>query len=631
MFHSLRYKILAGYVLLVLILTLVGAWSIYNFSRLSATVTGITDRNYRSVLAAQHMTAALDRLDSAQLLLLLGETSRAQEIQSSAQADYLAWYSRAADNITEPGEGQIIGDLQAQYSEYAVLFTRFQELAATGRIDEARRLYLSDAEPGFNRLRALLTSLQDVNNSAFMAGNRDARANALQATWSTLAVAGVAVFLCLFLGFSLSETIVRPTLKLTETVRRVAQGSLREEIPVTGRDEIAELAGEFNQMVHRLRTYEETSLGQLLAERRKSDVISRVISDPVMALDDRYRILMLNPAAEAILGIDEHLSQSKPFLQAVNRPDIFARLQRALDGPLPGPDEEPPGPVEVGGRFFDLDAVPLEGPEGRTLGLIAVFRDVTRYKELDNLKSEFVSTVSHEFRTPLTTIELGTGMLAAHPAIRPGSREAEMLSAMTEETERLTRLVNDLLDLSRLESGRIDLDFRSVSLKQLLEHAVTPLRPQAEEKGIELALETDPEGSLVRVDPDQVLLVLTNLIGNALRYTPQGGKVVVQGLERAGRALISVIDTGPGVPLEAQKRIFEKFYRVKGRHQGGAGLGLAISREVVRAHGGRIWVQSEEGKGAAFYFTLPLAADKESRKGGEEEIENDPATRPGGG
>lgn len=263
--------------LLVLILTLVGAWSIYNFSRLSATVTGITDRNYRSVLAAQHMTAALDRHDSAQLLLLLGETSRAQEIQSSVQADYLAWYSRAADNITEPGEGNIVRDLQARYAEYAVLFPRLQELTATGRIDEARRLYLSDAEPRFNRLRSLLASLQDVNNTAFMAGNRDARANALQATWSTLAVAAAAVVLCLFLGFNLSEAIVRPTLKLTETVRRVAQGNLREEIPAAGRDEIGQLASEFNQMVRRLRAYEETTLGQLLAERRKSDVIGRVI------------------------------------------------------------------------------------------------------------------------------------------------------------------------------------------------------------------------------------------------------------------------------------------------------------------------------------------------------------------
>lgn len=277
MFRSLRHKILAGYMLLVLILTLVGAWSIYNFSRLSATVTGITDRNYRSVLAAQHMTAALDRHDSAQLLLLLGETSRAQEIQSSVQADYLAWYSRAADNITEPGEGNIVRDLQARYAEYAVLFPRLQELTATGRIDEARRLYLSDAEPRFNRLRSLLASLQDVNNTAFMAGNRDARANALQATWSTLAVAAAAVVLCLFLGFNLSEAIVRPTLKLTETVRRVAQGNLREEIPAAGRDEIGQLASEFNQMVRRLRAYEETTLGQLLAERRKSDVIGRVI------------------------------------------------------------------------------------------------------------------------------------------------------------------------------------------------------------------------------------------------------------------------------------------------------------------------------------------------------------------
>ncbi len=605
MLRSLRHKILAGYLLLVLILALVGIWSVYNFMRLGAAVTGITDRNYRSVVAAHHMAVALERHGSAQLLLLLGESARSQEIHSAAQADFLAWYSRAADNITEPGESHIIQDLKVQYNVYSALFPRLLELTAAGRSDEARRLYLTDADPAFKQVRALVGSLQDLNNSALLAGNRDTHAKALQATWSTITVAAVAVFLGLFLGYNLSEAIVRPTLRLTETVRRITEGNLREKIPVSGQDEISQLASEFNEMVARLREYQETKLGQLLAERRKSDIIVRVISDPVFVVDDRYRILMLNPAAEAVFGVDEHLVQGKPFLQAVNRPDIYTRLERAAMGASADPDAEPP-PVAVRQRFFDLEMVTLDGPDEQLLGLVAVFRDVTRFKELDDLKSEFVATVTHEFRTPLTTIAMGTAMLARHPALQPGTREAEMLAAMAEETDRLTRLVGDLLDLARLEGGRIQFDFHPVALKHLLEHAVTALQPQAVDKSITLTARTEPDDVQVRVDPDQVLLVLTNLIGNALRYTPQGGSVTVDARVRAGRALVSVADTGPGIPIEAQKRIFQKFFQVKGRPKGGAGLGLAISREVVQAHGGRIWVHSQEGKGATFFFTLPL-------------------------
>lgn len=255
---------------------------------------------------------------------------------------------------------------------------------------------------------------------------------------------------------------------------------------------------------------------------------------------------------------------------------------------------------------------------------------MTRFKELDDLKSEFVATVSHEFRTPLTTIAMGTAMLARHPALQPGSREAEMLAAMTEETDRLTRLVNDLLDLARLESGRIQFDFHPVPLKHLLEHAAAALHAQAVEKGIGLTTRADPDDVQVRVDPDQVLLVLTNLIGNAVRYTTQGGNVGVEARVRAGRALIAVADTGPGIPTELQKRVFDKFFQVKGRPKGGAGLGLAISREIVRAHGGRIWVQSQEGKGATFFFTLPLAELKSEQTTDMEGTYDGPGARPSG-
>jgi NtrC-family two-component system sensor histidine kinase KinB len=191
------------------------------------------------------------------------------------------------------------------------------------------------------------------------------------------------------------------------------------------------------------------------------------------------------------------------------------------------------------------------------------------------------------------------------PTIPAGSRNAELLDAVAEETGRLTRLVNDLLDLSRMESGRIEMTLAPLRAEQLLERVAAVFEPQTAEKAI--ALKTAGEAVTVSADGDKITWVLTNLISNALRYTPTGGSITLSAERRGEVAVLSVSDTGVGIPPEMQQRIFEKFYQIPGRPGGGAGLGLAISREIVRAHGGHMWVESPPGQGARFYFTLPIA------------------------
>ena len=517
-FRSLRYKILAGYIVLVLLLTIVGVLAVTNFWGLQKSVTGITERNYRSVVAVRNMVAALGHHESAQLHMLLGETELAQEIYSGAQADFLAWFSRAADNITEPGEENIISELRSEYSRYNSLFAQLQELTAKGDTTAARELYHGQADPQFKRVRSLLDSLQDLNNTAFLNGNQKIQRDASEATWATILISSLAIILGLMLGLGLSEAIVRPIRRLTDTVCRISEGNLHEEIPVKGEDEVSLLAHEFNQMVKRIRTYEESNLGQLLAERRKSDTIVRVISEPVLVLDEYYRLLLVNPAAEALFTIDEHLVQRKPFLQVINRSDIFLHLQSALDDRNENkPDDQIT--IALNDRHYEMEIVLLEASNQVPKGLLVVFRDVTRFKELDELRSQFAATVSHEFRTPLTTLTMGLGMLVKHPAITPESSERHMIEAMNEEVERLTKLVHDLLDVSRLEAGRIQLEYQDTPVTIIMEQAVKLFAEQAKEKQIAITVTVDPDDIVVHVDPNQILMVLTNLIGNALRYT----------------------------------------------------------------------------------------------------------------
>jgi NtrC-family two-component system sensor histidine kinase KinB len=242
------------------------------------------------------------------------------------------------------------------------------------------------------------------------------------------------------------------------------------------------------------------------------------------------------------------------------------------------------------------------------LGVILLLRDVTKFRELDRMKSEFVATASHELKTPLTSIGMSIELLQERAHEKLDERERELLDAASEDVERLRRLVLDLLDLSKIEAGKIELEFASVSVRALFDEALDAMAVQAEQDGVALTAEAADDLPDVRADASKTIWVLTNLIANALRHTDAGGRVELSADRAGSKVHVAVRDTGEGIPYEYQAKIFDKFVQVGGeRSVGGSGLGLAIAKEIVRAHGGSIWVESVPGQGATFTFTLPVA------------------------
>jgi NtrC-family two-component system sensor histidine kinase KinB len=240
--------------------------------------------------------------------------------------------------------------------------------------------------------------------------------------------------------------------------------------------------------------------------------------------------------------------------------------------------------------------------------VVLLLRDVTRLTELDRLKNEFVMTVSHELRTPLTSIGMSIDLLIESGKKKLDAKEQELLSAAHEDVNRLKALVNNLLDLSRIEAGKMEMEFSSISIRLLFEKVVSIFKTPAEEKGVTLSFHSSEEISNVKADLDKIIWVLTNLISNALHYTPQGGRIRLFAELFLPYIQISVQDDGPGIPFEYQSKIFDKFVQVKGdKVLGGSGLGLTICKELIRAHGGTIWVESAPGSGSTFTFTLPVA------------------------
>ncbi|RKX99702.1 hypothetical protein DRP77_12830 [Candidatus Poribacteria bacterium] len=272
--------------------------------------------------------------------------------------------------------------------------------------------------------------------------------------------------------------------------------------------------------------------------------------------------------------------------------------------------------VSSGGRerVLKVLASPVISKDDLLLGTVYVFDDITREKEIDRMKSDFVSLVSHELRTPLTAIQLGVSLVLDGKAGPINEKQRSSLEKVDRQVKRLTDLINDLLDLSRIESGRIQMKREPISLVDIAVSRLEEMKPQADSKGVKLDLEVEGEIPMTVGDEARIGQVITNLLSNALKFTPQGGQVKVRLSRQGDMILTEVIDTGPGIPEEERERIFDKFYQLsdfKTRSQGGSGLGLSIAKGIVEAHGGRIWVESEVGVGSNFKFLLPIISPEE--------------------
>jgi two-component system phosphate regulon sensor histidine kinase PhoR len=425
---------------------------------------------------------------------------------------------------------------------------------------------------------------------------------ALGKVWTALGealVAGVAA--ALLLGAWRARTLAAPVLELARAAGRISAGDLTARAAVQSRDEIGQLAGTFNAMAEQLRQ----KLAAVSEERNKIEAIISSMSDAVVAVDRQGMILLLNRSAEDLLGLPQATRGQR--LEDLLGEHPFRRCIEAAAGGCRDVVEEV-SPHPLGDRTLDVHATPLRGPEGDCAGAVAVVRDVTELRRAERLRRELTANISHELRTPLTSIKGFTETLL-EGAIADESASRRFLAIIDSEAARLMKLVDDLMDLSRLESRAVSMEPAPVRLDALVTGALSGMRPQADRRRITLRGTTDL--AIVLVDRDRILQVLTNLLDNAIKFTPEGGTVDVSVTSTPAGAVVSVTDTGRGIPADDLPRIFNRFYRVdrsRSRGAGGTGLGLAIAKHIVEAHGGRISVASRVNTGSTFAFTLPLAS-----------------------
>jgi len=566
--------------------------------------------NYRSVLAAERMKEAVERIDSAAMFVVAGRPDLAGPQNTSSEKRFEEELRVEQANITEPGEDGAAADLSRAWTLYQGELAKFRALEP----GEQKSFYFTRLLPQFLAVKNAADVILDMNQDAMLHKSAEAERAAERWNRTVIWVGVTGCFLALFASTWWMAKLLRPLSVLSSAARRIGEGDLVARAVVHGRDEVALLATDFNQMAERLEKYRKSSLGELLQAQQNLQAAIDSMPDPVLVVAVEGQLLQINRPAESVLGV--HLEAGANWTAAV-KPELRSVLEKVqahvLSGKGPflskGPEEAVRVEGSEGPRYLLPRAAPVYGEDGAIAGTTIVLQDVSRIRRFDELRTSLVATVAHEFRTPLTSIRMAVHLCAEGVVGPLTEKQADLLFTAREDCERLQTIVDELLDASRIQSGELVLHRSKVLPEILVDEAVDALRGHATNEGVLLRAEVLPGLGYVSVDRDRIHILLSNLLTNAIHHSPKGGVVTAGAVRHDDVIEFEVRDQGAGIAPEHQRAVFEPHFQAPGGHPGGAGLGLAIAKQIVQEHQGKIGVESEPGHGARFWFRLSAAAE----------------------
>jgi NtrC-family two-component system sensor histidine kinase KinB len=620
---TLRQRILVTLLPLLILVAVLGSAGVIFLHRLGGSINVILRENYDSVIAMQDLKESLERIDSSfQFMLVAGGLKDQKErtsLENKARQDYKEnWKLFRAALKTEGGNITIHPAEDDLFNRLAELTERYQRLGQQFylRAGGVRHVdYYGDGGlyPTFREIKSVADDILHLNQAEMkLASHRAQESARLSTLWLSIGLA-VAILLAGLFAWYTVRTFLHPIRALTAAARGISEGHLDAVVPYPWADELGQLAQAFNTMAHHLRDFRQSQTAQLLRAQRTSQATIDSFPDAVIVIDSAGLVEMANPAARRLLGVipkHDGLAAGSTWEPPESlRGPLLQALQGQLDYLPEGFDRT----ILLGASGRERTLLPriltIRDPHGDSLGAAVLLQDVTRLRLLDQVKSNLVATASHELKTPLTGLRLVIHLLLEEKAGPLSPKQMELLLDARENSERLLAVVNNLLDLTRLEQGWRQLDVRPEAPAALLQAAADAVRPRAQDKGVELVLDVAPGLPAVAVDAARLGTALGNLLDNALTYTDRGGRITLSACAQADGVMLAVADTGCGIPKEHLPHVFEKFFRVPGQSRGGTGLGLAIVQEIVTAHGGTVTCTSVPGAGTTFQLTVPLARE----------------------
>ncbi len=580
---KIKNKLRLGFGFLFVVVMFFGAVSIFYIHQISDSAKVILKNNYESLSFAREMRTVLDENK-----LPLNDVAKAQ---FNKQLDL------QEANITEVGEKQATDELEKD-------FDVLKSPTAT-----AAQQYRAQYDA-----RAQLRKIEQVNMQAIVHKNERAQASVKEATLF-LGFVGSFTFLVLF-SFSVNFPgfIANPLRELIDGIREISHKNYNQHLNFNKNDEFAEVALAFNDMADRLNEWENTNLAKVMSEKQRIETIIEQMQDAIIGLNEKQEILFINTVAENILNINEQKIVGQPAEKFTATNDLFKSILASNGG-------FKSFKIALAGKesYFQLESreivIPNLSPQSsdvlsvasRSAGKVYILRNITEFKERDEAKTNFIATISHELKTPISSIKMSLKLLSDERVGVSNPQQIELLEHIKDDSDRLLKITSELLDLSQVETGNIQLNFVVSDPVEIVDYALNSVKFNAEQKGINLQVIAHPNLSKVHADMEKTAWVLVNFLSNALRYSPEKSKVVIQVSEKNKQVIFSVKDFGKGIDEQYQKRLFERYFQVPtdGQNKSGSGLGLAISKDFIEAQQGKIWVESAIGEGSMFCFSLP--------------------------
>ncbi len=608
---GLRQKMLVGFGGLLLIIVLLGVRSVMQVTDLGSAIQAILRENYRSVIACQEMKESIERMDDGALFILLGYRGEGTDAIASNIPAFEKALNAEMNNITLPGEGARSARLHDLYTRYKSMALTMEDESLGRR--ERERIYFAGLMPLFHRIKAAADEISSMNQQNMYQASRQAKMKAASARSEMYALLLLGAVLALVYMLLIGKWILQPIRRLKGSVDEIRRGNLDLVVKSDSHDEIGHLSEAFNEMTASLREFRRSDEARLIRLQRSVQQVFRSLPNPVAVVGLDGRVEMATEAAGKIFGLkpDVHLEDLHfPWMNDLYKRVVSEDLQPVREKSVP-----------VVQHFYDAEehyfrpmAAPVLDNFKQATGVILILNDVTEQIEQDEMKRSFISTVSHQLKTPLTSIRMALHLLLEEKVGSVNPKQGDLLIAAKEDSERLNGIIESLLDINRIESGKAVPELLKVSPYRIVAEAVESFRNAARSRGVDLVSNLTGDLPDILADTRQIGYVFANLISNALKYTPSGGSITISAEIIEDRVWFLVTDTGRGIPEQYLSAVFDRFFRVPGQEGlPGTGLGLSIVKEIVEAHGGVVRVKSREGKGSTFIFSLKRADSAKDR------------------
>ncbi|MBC7949390.1 MAG: HAMP domain-containing protein [Chitinophagaceae bacterium] len=563
MANSVKNRIRLGTLFLFSLVLLSCGVGIYHLVRLKNDAREILKDNYESLDYGHEMQSALDSFTFQPD----NSISRFESVLKLQEV-----------NITEPGEKEATRTIRGY-------FNLFRQGDRSQRVTQGIR-----------------TGIQEVlalNMSAIEYKNRRANSTADKALTYITLLAAIVFLVGFTFSFNFPSVLTGPISSLTEGIQEIGKKNYHHRIHLERKDEFGQMADAFNDMADRLEYFENSNLNKIIFEKTRAEAVINSLKEASIGIDKNGVILFANGQALQLLGIQSRDIIGKP-VDEISRKNDLLRFLLEEKGAVPFK-------IVVDNRENYFTKEVMDITQDNFSSKVIVLRNITSFKELDVAKTNFIATISHELKTPIASSDLSLKLLEDQRVGNLTTDQKELLQNIKQDNQRMLRILSELLNMSQVEAGKIQLEITHVKPQTLVDNAINACASAAREKGITILKSYEEPIKDVSADAEKTGWVLNNFLSNAIKHSPEGGDITIRLIVETGKMQFSVVDQGPGVPSQYSSKIFERFFKVPGSKAGGTGLGLAISKEFIEAQGGQIWVNSEIGSGSNFCFSLPIA------------------------